>query len=84
MVLSKFLILVVSRLISITFPSSLYLVTLIQSPTLKSLDVATWIPEINPRIVSRKISSTTAVIAPSPAKILPGEMRRNIDREIMT
>ena len=63
-VLSKFWIFVVKRLISIIFPSILYLGIPIQSPILRFLEVETCIPVTNPKMVSLKTKRTTAVTAP--------------------
>ena len=51
-------------------PSKSYLGIPIQSPTFRLLEVATWIPVINPRMVSLKTSTKTAVIAPKLPKMV--------------
>ena len=71
-VLSKFWILTVVSVTSVTYPSAPYFSIVIQSPG-RSMSLAeSCTPATSPRMLSRKISITIAAEAPSPARIVVG------------
>ena len=78
-VLSKLRTLTVVSDTSITEPSAPYLGTDIQSPTLSMSFAESWMPETNPRILSRKISMIIAAEAPRPANRLAVDLSIRIE-----
>lgn len=78
-VLSQLRILTVVSDTSSTLPSAPYLGTEIQSPTLSISLAASWRPETKPRMLSRKISISTAAEAPSPVSRMAGDLSSRIE-----
>ncbi len=81
-VLSQFWILTVCSEMSMTSPSAPNCGSSTQSPTRTMSVELSWIEATSDRIVSLKISSRTAVIAPMPVSICHGSSR--ITAEIRT
>ena len=79
MVLSKFSIFTVVRLISVTSPSAPYLGIVIQSPSLTMSFVLIWMLATKPRMESLKTSSSTAEAAPIAVRKVSAE--RPVSRE---
>ena len=78
-VLSQLRILTVVNDTSSTFPSAPYFGTEIQSPTLSMSLAESWMPDTNPRMLSRKISISTAAEAPSPVSRMVGDLSSRIE-----
>ena len=73
-VLSQFLTLTVFRVISSTVPLALPSGICIQSPSCTILFCDSWTPATKPRMLSLKISISTAADAPSPVSSTVGDL----------
>ena len=78
-VLSQLRILTVVSDTSSTFPSAPYFGTEIQSPPLSMSLAESWMPDTKPRMLSRKISISTAAEAPSPVSRMAGDLSIRIE-----
>ena len=78
-VLSQLRIFTVVSDTSSTVPSAPYFGTEIQSPTCNMSLAESWMPDTNPRMLSRKISMTIAAEAPSPVSRIAGDLPIRMD-----